>query len=196
MRPWNDGLPDADRSRLLLPLIPKIIGTKGSAALETRRANMAADWFIRVHTPAWLDLAGLTTQAGLLRSFPEITDFSKCPSLMPALTTIKADAAAAWAAARDAARDAAWAAARDAAWAAAWAAARAAAWAAVWAAARDAVWDAAWAAARDAARDAAWAAAWAAARAKFAETVRTLQASAIELVERMATLRDEQEVAA
>ena len=52
--------------------------------------------------------------------------------------------AAAWDAARDAAR--------DAAWAAAWDAARDAA--------RDAAWDAAWDAARAAARDAAWAAAW------------------------------------
>ena len=56
--------------------------------------------------------------------------------------------AAAWAAARDAARDADWAAARDAA--------RAAARDAAWAAARDAARDAAWAAARAAARDAAW----------------------------------------
>jgi len=88
--------------------------------------------------------------------------------------------AAAWAAARGAARDAAraaaWAAARgaarDAAWSAAWDAARAAAWAAAWSAAWDAAraaaWaaarDAAWAAARGAARDAARAAAWAAAR--------------------------------
>jgi len=78
---------------------------------------------------------------------------------------------AAWAAARDAARNAAWDAARDAAlaaaWAAAWDAAWAAAWDAAWAAARNAAWDAArdaaraaaWAAARDAARAAAWAAA-------------------------------------
>jgi hypothetical protein len=72
--------------------------------------------------------------------------------------------AAAWAAARDAARDAAWAAARDAAWDAAWDAARAAAWDAAWDAARAAAWAAAWAAARAAARDAAWAAARAAAR--------------------------------
>jgi hypothetical protein len=79
---------------------------------------------------------------------------------------------AAWAAARDAARAAARAAARDAARDAAWSAARAAARAAAWdaarAAARDAAWSAEWAAARDAAwsaaRDAACGAARAAAR--------------------------------
>ena len=58
---------------------------------------------------------------------------------------------------------------------------RAAAWAAAWDAARDAAWAAAW----DAAGDAAWAAAWAAARDALAPTVATLQASALDLLDRM-----------
>ena len=85
--------------------------------------------------------------------------------------------AAAGDAARYAAWYAAWAAAGDAAWAAAraaaWAAAGAAAWAAAWDAARDAAGDAARDAARDAAGDA------------LRPTVEALQASALELVERM-----------
>ncbi len=81
--------------------------------------------------------------------------------------------AAAGAAAGDDARDAARAAARTAARAAAWAAAGAAAGAA------------AWAAAGDAARAAAGAAAGDAARAKLAPVVIRLQASAIDLFERM-----------
>ena len=118
MRVWNDGLNEDDRNRLLKPLIVKLVGTRGSKALENRRATMAADWFIRVQTPAWLRLAKLDKHADLLASMPEITDFSKAPSLMPALTAERTDAYAAWAAAGDAARDAAWdaagAAARDA----------------------------------------------------------------------------------
>ena len=47
---------DEDRTRLLLPFVPKIIGTKGSEALEERRSLMAADWLVRVHTPALLRL--------------------------------------------------------------------------------------------------------------------------------------------
>ena len=133
---WNDGLPnDDDRARLLLPLIPALVGTRGSKALETRRADMAADWYIRVQTPAWLRLAGLTTQAETLEAFPEITDFAKAPALKPTLDAIRKDADAARAAARDAAWDAAWdaaeSAARAAAGVAAWAAARAAARAAL-----------------------------------------------------------------
>src|SRR3984957_13481152 len=189
MRLWNDCLPDAERTTLLLPLIPRLVGTRGSKNLEERRALMAADWLVRTHTPAWLRLAGLMTQADALCGLPEITAFAQVPSIRPAIEAARDNAAAAWAAARDAAWDAAWAAAgaaagaaaRDAAWDAAWdaagaaagdaawAAAGAAAWAAAgaaaWAAARDAAWDAAWDAAGAAAGAAAWAAAGAAAGA-------------------------------
>src|SRR5579862_1591632 len=121
MRSWNDALPtDEDRDRLLLPLIPKLIGTKSTPAVEQRRATMAADWLVRVHTPAWLRAAKLNDQAALLEALPEITDFAQCPALMPTLEAVRRDAAAARDAARDAAWDAAWDAARDAAWDAAW----------------------------------------------------------------------------
>ena len=166
---WNDGLPsDAERNRLLAPLIPRLVGTRNKA-LEERRSLMAADWLVREHTPAWLRLAGLTTQADALTNLPEITSMAQVPSIRGPLEAARKDADAAG----DAARAAAW----DAAWAAAGDAARAAA--------GDAAWDAAWAAAWDAARAAAWAAVWDAARDALAETTATLQQSALRLVERM-----------
>ena len=169
MRAWNDGLPDAERNTLLLPLIPRLVGTRGSDALEERRSLMAADWLVREHTPAWLELAGLKDQAAMLRALPEITSMAQVPSVRSPLEAVRKDAAAAWAAAwdaaGDAARDAAWDAARDAAWDAARAAA--------WDAARDAAWDAARAAAGDAAG------------AKLKPTRDALQQSALRLIERM-----------
>ena len=180
-RAWNDGLPDAERNSLLMPMIPKFVGTIGSDALENRRATMAADWLIRVYTPAWLRLAGLTSHADTLANLPEIIDFAKVPALMPALGAARKDAAAAWSAARDAApvaaRSAALVAARSAALAAALVAARVAARIVAWDAARDAAGDAAW--------DAAWSAAAAAAGDKLEPTVKELQASAIGLLNRM-----------
>ena len=124
MRSWNDSLPsDAERERLLLPFIPKIVGTRGSEALEHRRSLMAADWLVRVHTPAWLRLAGLEDQALSLEGLPEITSMAQVPSIRGPIEAVRIDAvaagAAAWAAAGDAARDAAWAAAGAAARAAA-----------------------------------------------------------------------------
>ena len=184
---WNDSLPnDAERDRLLKNLIPEIIGTRATKSVETKRATLAADWLIRTHTPAWLRLAKLETQAALLESLPEITDFAQCPSLMPALQAVRIDANAARAAAGDAARDAAWAAAWDAAGAAAWAAARDAARDAAWAAARDAAWDAA----GDAAWDAAWDAARAAAGDALKPTIAQLQISAVALVRKMITVKE------
>ena len=112
LRRWNDTLNDDRRDALLRPLILRLIGTSGSDALEMRRAILAADWLIRAHTPAWLKLAGLTVHAEALAALPEITDFTQCPSLMPILTAARLDAAAAWDAARAAARAAAWDAAK------------------------------------------------------------------------------------
>jgi len=129
LRSWNDVLDD-DARQQLKPYARKVIGTRGSEADEVRRAWMATDWLVRVQTPAWLRLAGLSEQAELLAGMGELTAES-CPSIMPALEAARSAAAAAgaaaWAAAWDAARAAARAAARDAARAAARDAARAAA---------------------------------------------------------------------
>jgi len=105
LRSWNDSLrTDADRDRLLKPLIPKIIGTRNKD-LEERRSLMAADWLVRVHTPAWLRLAGLTKQAESLEQLPEIISMAQIPSIKGPIEPVRQDAYAA----RDAARDAAWA---------------------------------------------------------------------------------------
>jgi hypothetical protein len=152
-RAWNDSLQnDAERDRLLKPLIPRLIGTKSTPAAEERRSYMALDWLIRVHTPTWLDrVESLRPHASALRNLEEIADMA---GAVTAGERVRAARAAAW----DAVGAAAW----DAVRAAVWDAAGAAAWDAVGAAAWDAVRAAAWDAARDAARDAAGGAAWAA----------------------------------
>jgi len=168
MRFWNDGLPtDADRVRLLSTLIPRLVGTKSTPDVEERRSYLALDWLIRVYTPTVLILVpALAPNAAALRGLPQIVDLTTAQAVSE---TVRDAGAAAWTAAG--------AAARDAAWTAAGAAARDAARAA----AGDAAGAAAGAAARAAARDAAWTAAGAA----LAPTVATLQASAIDLVDRM-----------
>ncbi len=207
LRAWNDSLPtDEDRQRLVRPLLPLVVGSRADNATELRRSYMALDWLVKVHTPAWLLLAGLHDHAEALFALDEITGPVTMEKALPAVNT-------AWAAARDAARDAVGDAARDAAGAAvraaAWDAARAAAWdaarIAAWDAARIAAWNAAlyaartaaWDAAGDAARIAAWAGAWDAVRAAARDaawtaagdallpTVAELQVSAQDLVRRM-----------
>ena len=201
---WNDGLPsDAERDRLLKPLIEEVIDTKATLAVAKRRSYMALDWLIRVHTPKWLDLVpALATHAKALRDLEEIADLagaSAAGANVKAAGDAARDAAreAARAAAREAARDAGW----DVAWAAGWDATGDAARAAAWAAAGDAARYAARYASGDAARDAAgaaakaaaWAAAWDVARAAAREflkpTTAWLQVSALDLVRRMIEVR-------
>jgi hypothetical protein len=171
-RSFNDALDDTTRQRLR-PYLARCIGTAGDG-MDTERGFMCLDWLVRTYTPAWLDLAGLMSEGSRLRGLAPIVDLSSARAAGP-LVRAAGDVAA------DAARDAAGDAAADAAGAAAWAAARAAAWAAARAAARDAAADAARAAAWAAARDAAWAAAGDA----LAPTVKSLQASAFDLLDRM-----------
>jgi hypothetical protein len=209
-RSWNDSLPsDAERDRLLKPLIPRLIGTKSTPTVEERRSYMALDWLIRVHTPTWLErVESLRPHASALRDLEEIADMAGAVTAGEKVRAARAAAwDAAWAAVRDAARDAvgvaAWGVAGDAA---AWDAARATAGAAAWAAARAAARAAAWDAARDAARAVAWDAAWAAVRAAawaavgaaagdaagdaLRPTVAELQVSALALVDRMIDVRN------
>jgi len=129
LRYWNDDLDDQGRQQLK-DLIPLTIGTRGTPGLEERRAWMVTDWLVRVHTPAWLELAGVASSAAALRALPPLIP-DAVNAAMPVLRDAGQQATAAWAAARAAAGAAAWdaagAAARDAAWAAAGAAAGAAA---------------------------------------------------------------------
>lgn len=76
MRSWNDGLPsNADRDRLLKPLIPKIIGTRADAATEKARSMLALDWFVRTWLPAFLRLCPATAaHADKIAALPVITE--------------------------------------------------------------------------------------------------------------------------
>ena len=78
LRSWNDCLPtDADRDRLLKPLVLRLIDTRSTAAVEERRSYMALDWLIRVYTPKWLDLVpSLAPHAKALRDLEEIVDMA------------------------------------------------------------------------------------------------------------------------
>ena len=168
LRNWNDNMSDEDRQQLKA-LVPVVMNTATGEADDMRRSWMATDWLIRVHVPAWLEMAGLKARADGLCRLAEITDPASLGAAMGELTPARAEADAAGAAAG----------------AAAWAAAGAAAGAAAWTAAGAAAWTAAGAAACAAAGAAACAAAGAAARAKLRPTVAALQSSALDLIRRM-----------
>ncbi len=183
LRSWNDCLStDEDRTRLLAPLLPKIIGTRGTKDAELARVMLCVDWYLRTWLPAFLELTpACAASAAALREHKAIQSWSDLNTLQPAITAAHESALAAWNAAWNAAENAAWNAARNAAWNAARNAAENAAWNAAENAARNAAWNAAWNAAENAARNAA--------ENALAPTVTDLQASAVALVERMCAVR-------
>ncbi len=67
---WNDDLDDEGRQKLK-PFIPRVIGTAGDGQ-DVARAWLATDWLVRVHTPAWLELAGVKESAVALRALPPL----------------------------------------------------------------------------------------------------------------------------
>ena len=68
----NDGLDDKPRQKLL-SIVPRILGTRDDGKDEARRW-LATDWLLRVHTPAWLDTAGMTARAADIRALPRVCD--------------------------------------------------------------------------------------------------------------------------
>jgi hypothetical protein len=75
---WNDALPtDADRDRLLKPLIPSLVGTRADPAIEKRRAFLVLDWLVRVFVPTFLELDRAHASYGqALRNLAEIVDLA------------------------------------------------------------------------------------------------------------------------
>ena len=130
-RSWNDHLSD-DARQVLKPYAAKLVGTRSTSEVESRRSWMACDWLVRSFTPAWLYLAKLDDDAAALEALPELTAVELGDIALPVIERSRDQSRAA--------RDVAWAAARDAAWAAAWAVA----WDAAGAAAGDVAWAAAW----------------------------------------------------
>ena len=202
MRAWNDDLPtDADRDRLLRPLIPRLAGSRATPEVETCRAWLAVDWLVRTCAPTWLALTkDLEGHAHALRGLPALVsadvvqehhstitaawDAARAAAASPAARDAAARVAAASTAAASTAASTA-AASTAAAWdaaAAAGATTRAAAGATARAAAEAAARAAAGAAARAAAGAAAEAAAvnaaWAAARAAAGDAARAAAVNA------------------
>jgi hypothetical protein len=70
---WNDSMGDSAR-QLLVPFIPRLVGTAASAAVEERREWMIADWGWREALPAWLRQARLTAAAAVAEGCPQVVD--------------------------------------------------------------------------------------------------------------------------
>lgn len=76
MAVWlNDHLSDADRDRLLLPLLPKLVDTTSTPEVTRARQLALADWIYREFLPTWYDrVDALRPFAKQLRDSAPITE--------------------------------------------------------------------------------------------------------------------------
>jgi hypothetical protein len=103
LRNWNDSLQsDEDRKRLLRPLIPLLVKTNASKAVEVKRSWMAFDWLVRECLPTWLELAKIDT-AAKLRALKPMTNKITLDAGIPVIEKSRSKSAATAVAARDAA---------------------------------------------------------------------------------------------
>ncbi len=104
--------------------MPRLVGTRGSAALERRRVALVVDWLVRTHVPAWFRLAKLNVEADELADRAALEDVADLAIWCDHLKRARKRAAVAnpilrqtgggvRAAAWDAVHQAAWAAIRD-----------------------------------------------------------------------------------
>ena len=102
VRRWNDRIRDNERrTRVLRPMLTKMIGTRSTYEVEQRRAMLIMDWLIRENTPAWLELhESLRPLAAELRAAPQVTTWDDVIALRPRLQAVRSSAAsvreAAW----------------------------------------------------------------------------------------------------
>lgn len=102
VRAFNDALPsDAERSRHLRPLIPRLVNSRDVVHEERRRAFLVADYAVRVFAPIALERQGAADAADALRRLPAVVDRVTALCAASALQNAgPAVAAAAWVAAR------------------------------------------------------------------------------------------------
>ncbi|MBX3463109.1 MAG: hypothetical protein KF830_08055 [Planctomycetes bacterium] len=72
VRACNDAMNDAARNRCLRPLVPRLVNTRASAAVERQRGLLVVDWLVRRLLPAWLRRRRRTDEARLLAELPPV----------------------------------------------------------------------------------------------------------------------------
>lgn len=72
VRACNDAMSDPARNRHLRPLVPMLVNTRGSVALERVRGLILVDGLVRTLAPALLRRHGKTEEAALLGDLPPL----------------------------------------------------------------------------------------------------------------------------
>ncbi|MEQ1633109.1 MAG: hypothetical protein ABL997_12100 [Planctomycetota bacterium] len=92
VRAFNDLLPDdAARTRLLRPLVPRFVNTRGPEGQAQRRGFHVADASVRRLLPHLLHKQGFQDAAAALAALPPVTDASSARSALVVLDAVAKD---------------------------------------------------------------------------------------------------------
>jgi len=72
VRACNDAMSDAQRNRFLRPLVPVLVDTRATAAVERARGLVAIDCLVRTLLPMWLGQKRRRAEAKLLADLPPL----------------------------------------------------------------------------------------------------------------------------
>lgn len=85
VRAVNDSLHDEARNRLLRPLVPKLINTRATAAVERVRGLVVVDTLVRQLVPAWLVRHHRHAEAALVAALQPVHDAEALRAALRAL---------------------------------------------------------------------------------------------------------------
>jgi hypothetical protein len=95
VRATNDALGDAARDRHLRPLVPMLVNTRATAAVERARGLLVVDALVRDLLPRWLVRQRRPDEARLLRDLPAVHDATTLRAAQRAVEHYATDCAAA-----------------------------------------------------------------------------------------------------
>ena len=91
VRACNDAMGDEARNRLLRPLVPHLVNTRGTPADEQARGYLVIDALMRTFLPAWLRRHHRDDEARLLAELPAVTCLDGVRAAQRALETFLPD---------------------------------------------------------------------------------------------------------
>ena len=95
VRAMNDAMCDSQREQYLRPLVPHLVHSRGSAAVQRQRGMLALDCLVRVILPLRLMSQGRRDEALLLRELPKILGRQELCATRRLLQTFASDQRAA-----------------------------------------------------------------------------------------------------
>jgi len=91
VRACNDAMSDRSRNRYLRPLVPQLVNTRGSAAIQRERGLLAVDALVRRLLPMWFERHHRAAEAKLLRELPPVERLENVRAAHRALETFSKD---------------------------------------------------------------------------------------------------------